>query len=156
MELMAYQKLRGGLQANVPAATGEVLEAARLRLQAALEGCGAFDQIEVGSTDNPDRLLVSMVTYHPDLSEQDVVDTLEQMWRDDLRDVGWGAHAFLVEDRHVEFEAATISGGARHFVSMHIVATAGVVGGIPAQRPSPLAHASSRQVKKGVVEGSGP
>src|SRR3954451_17860827 len=106
MELIDYQKLRGGLQANVTAATEEVLEAARLRVQAALEGCGVFDQIEVGSTDNPDRLLVSMVTYHSDLSEQDVVDTLEQMWRDDLRDVASVPHAFLVEDRHVELEAA--------------------------------------------------
>lgn len=149
MELMAFQKLRGGLKTNVSPASGVELEAAESRLRALLTSSAMFGWVEVESTDDPDRLLIAMVNYRPELSEQDIVSYLQRAWVGELRYLGWDAHSFLVEDGHVELEAATMHGDASHFVTLHVVARSGVPAerGIPGQRikaAKPAARAKGR------------
>jgi hypothetical protein len=143
MELMQFQKLRGGLRINVSPAQGDTLEAVGARLRSLLMSSTIFGNVEVEITDNPDTLVIGLVNYRRELSEQDIVNYLEKAWTDELRYLGWDAHAFLVEDGHVELQAATMHGDASHFVTLHVVATAGATSGaIPSQRTSATNWAS--------------
>jgi hypothetical protein len=147
MDLMAFQKLRSGLKQNVTPASGVVLEAAELRLRTLLASCGMFSHVEVDRTSDPDRLLIAMVEYNPELSEAEVLGFLKGAWSAELRYLGWDAAAFIVEDEHVELQAATMHGDASHYVSMHLVAEKAAVSAavepsdIPAQRRTdPVGH----------------
>ncbi|MGZ4444951.1 MAG: hypothetical protein ACXVXC_17445 [Nocardioidaceae bacterium] len=145
MDLMAFQKLRGGLKANVSPATGETLEAAEARLRTLLTSSVLFGNVEVASTEDSDRLLIAMVNFRPGTSEQLVSEYLRQAWTNELRYLGWDACSFLVEDGHVELQAATLHESASHYITLHIVATAGVFAEseIPSQRvPDPQSSRS--------------
>ena len=62
----------------------------------------------------------------------DVARHLERIWGDRVSYPFWEAHAFHVENGHVEFEAATRHSSAGHYVTVHLVAQKA---SIPAQRP---------------------
>ncbi|HLN77795.1 MAG TPA: hypothetical protein VK204_12180 [Nocardioidaceae bacterium] len=83
---------------------------------------GLFDTVEVEHTDDPDRLLVSLCQYHPNLSEHDVADAVEELWGQRVSHPFWEAHSTWVDDGHVEFEAATREGPHGHYVTVHLVA----------------------------------
>jgi hypothetical protein len=138
MELMAFQKLRGGLTMNVSPASGIELEAAESRLRTLLTSSAMFGHVEVDKTGEADHLLVAMVYYRPELCEQDIVNYLEKLWVGELRYLGWDAHSFLVEDGQVELQAATMHGDASHYVTLHVMARAGIPAdaAIPTQRAS--------------------
>ncbi len=130
----SYWKLREGLRANVSPARGEVVEAMASRLRSALAAGADFDDAEVEATADPDRLVVALATYRTGLCEQDVVEVLTRLWADELRYRGWDVHAFLVEEGHVELQAASMSADASHYVTVHLVATAADLEDIPSQR----------------------
>jgi hypothetical protein len=136
MELIAFQKLRGGLKANAAPAAGDALEAAEARLRTLLMSSAMFGNVEVAVTDDPDRLLIAMVNFRPEHTEQEVTDYLMRSWVTHLRYRGWDAHSFLVENEHVEMQAATLHADGSHFVTIHVVATAAVFAepAIPVQR----------------------
>ncbi len=138
MDMMAFQKLRGGLKGNAAPATGEDLEAAESRLRTLLKSSALFGNVEVAVTDDPDRLLIAMVNYRPETTEEEVTDFLASSWVSHLRYRGWDAHAFLVDNEHVELQAATLHASGSHYVTMHVVATAGLIAEpeIPVQRLS--------------------
>jgi hypothetical protein len=123
---MAFQKLRGGLTANISPATGAELEGAAARLRKLLKSSAMLAQVEVETTDDPDQLLIAMVRYLPGMSAPEVAGYLEKSWLSELRYLGWDAFSLLVEDGHVELEAATMDGDASHFVTVHLVASEGV------------------------------
>jgi hypothetical protein len=138
MELMAFQKLRGGLKMNVSPASGIELEAAESRLRTLLTSSAMFGYVEVDTTQEPDHLLIAMVHYRSELCEQDIVNYLQKLWVGDMRYLGWDAYSFLVEDGQVELQAATMHGDATHYVTLHVVARAGIPAdaAIPNQRAS--------------------
>ena len=144
MDLMDFQKLRDGLKLNVKPARGEVLEAAALRLRTLLTSSAMFSDVEVDGTTDPDRLLIAMVEYVPELSEDQVVGYLLGAWSAQLRYPGWDAHAFIVHDGHVELQAATMHGDASHFVTLHLVAVCGAEGARPVAIPSQRGEWSNR------------
>jgi hypothetical protein len=124
MDLISFQTLRGGLQLNVAPAPQAPRAAAVERLRAVLATSGTFADVEIEATDDPDRLVAGLCTYSPDHPEADIVDTLTRAWAAELRYQGWEGHSFLVEDGHVELQAATVRADRSHFLTLHLVVQA--------------------------------
>jgi len=147
MDLMAFQKLRGGLQLNVAPAPQPARLAAVDRLRTALATSGVFADVEVEPTADGDRLLVGLCRYSPEHEEGQVVDRLTRVWAEELRLDGWDAHSFLIDDGHVEMQAATVRNDQSHYLTLHLVAQAdpGLVG----VAPTPVAPAPTVPEQRG-------
>ncbi|MFT4008501.1 MAG: hypothetical protein QM655_00510 [Nocardioidaceae bacterium] len=87
-----------------------------------LTDSGLFDQVEVGTTDNPDALVIALCRFHAHLDEGVVAERLEQLWNDRLRYPFWEAHTMLVHVDQVELEGATRYSSAGHYMTLHVVA----------------------------------
>lgn len=134
MNLVGFQKLRSGFQVNATPASPGVLADFERQLRRQLERSVTFDHVEVEISADPDRLLVGLVSYDPALSESEVAWSLEHVWSR-LEFEHWEAHAFLVEDGHVELQAGTLD-GRNQYVTLHLVAqaVAATAPAVPAQR----------------------
>ena len=120
-----------GISPEIMAATLEVLHAAAAKWQIEF----AFDEVEVGHTDDVDKLVIAMCTFPAQADKTRVAQRLETMWQDRLRYGFWEAHALLVDDDQVELEGATRPSTYGHYVTVHVVAQKGRV---PAQRLAPV------------------
>jgi hypothetical protein len=131
MDLMLFHKMRTAIQGNAAPASHQDLATLEGTLRDHLMATGLFVQVEVERTDDPDRFVIALCEFDPDLSAEDVAGVLERMWQDKLRYPFWEAHAFKVENGHVEFEAASRHSNQGHYVTVHLVAQKAR---IPAQR----------------------
>jgi len=131
MQLMHFHTLRSGVQLNASPASGRELIAMESILRDVFTDSGLFDTVEVEHTDDPDRLVVSLCQYRPNLSEHDVADAVEDLWGQRVRYPFWEAHSIRVDEGYVEFQAATREGPGGHYVTVHLVAQRSSV---PSQR----------------------
>ena len=131
MDLMHFHKLRTAIQGNAAPASLQDLATLEGTLRDLLMASGLFVEVEVERTDDPDRFVIAMCEFNPDLSDDDVARLLERMWQDKLRYPYWEAHAFKVENGHVEFQAASRHSNGGHYVTVHLVAQKAT---IPKQR----------------------
>jgi hypothetical protein len=131
MDLISFHRVRTGIQVNASPGTGPELSAVESTLREVLMSSGLFEQVEVGATSDPDRLVIALCQFLPFLTEQDVATRLEAIWSDRVRYPFWEAHAVRTENGHVEFEAASRASQQGHYVTVHLVA---VKAGIPTQR----------------------
>ena len=83
------------------------MTAAASKLHRRLASSAMFAQVEVEVTEDPERLLVALVHYRPGTPKRQVASYLEAVWITELRLDGLDLFHFLVEDGHVELEAAT-------------------------------------------------
>lgn len=152
MNLVDFQNLRNGLQLNAVPATSQVRRTFEVAVREELLATGAFTSIEVGSTDEKDHLLVVLATHAPGLTEDEVSLAVEWAWGA-VAFHHWQANGFLMEDGHVEFQAATLDRPAGRYVTLHLVSQraavatedavpAGHTSLMPAQRavPAPAAE----------------
>jgi hypothetical protein len=131
MELIDFHKLRTAVQDNSAHAGREDVVALERRLWSGLVSAGVFADVEVGHTDDPDRLVIAMCRYPAKLTVDEVAEALDRLWLDRLRYDFWEAHTLIVARGQVELEAATRSGIGGHFLTLHVLAQQSP---IPAQR----------------------
>lgn len=131
MDLVQFHKMRTAVQGNAYPGSGRDLTSMEETLRDLLLTSGVFDEVEVEHTDDPDQLVIALCHFKPDLSERDVAQLVERLWEQRVRYPFWEAHAVLVGEEHVEFEAATRDSTAGHYVTVHLVAQRAPV---PAQR----------------------
>lgn len=131
MDLVQFHKMRTAVQGNAYPGSGRDLTSMEETLRDLLLTSGVFDEVEVEHTDDPDQLVIALCHFKPDLSERDVAQLVERLWEQRVRYPFWEAHAVLVGEEHVEFEAATRNSTAGHYVTVHLVAQRAPV---PAQR----------------------
>ncbi|HET6693698.1 MAG TPA: hypothetical protein VFG97_05305 [Pedococcus sp.] len=131
MDLVQFHKMRTAVQGNAYPGSGRDLTSMEETLRDLLLTSGVFDEVEVEHTDDPDQLVIALCHFRPDLSERDVAQLVERLWEQRVRYPFWEAHAVLVGEEHVEFEAATRDSTAGHYVTVHLVAQRAPV---PAQR----------------------
>ena len=131
MDLVQFHKMRTAVQGNAYPGSGRDLTSMEETLRDLLLTSGVFDEVEVEHTDDPDQLVIALCHFRPDLSESDVAQLVERLWEQRVRYPFWEAHAVLVGEEHVEFEAATRNSTAGHYVTVHLVAQRAPV---PAQR----------------------
>lgn len=146
MRLATYEQLRTSVQANGTPATAGQLTAMAGRLCDLLSHTALFDWFEVGTTEDPDRLVVAMCHLRPESSDVVVAQRLEAIWSDSLLRPSWGAHVVSREDGQVELQGATMASDQGHFVTVHVLATKARV---PEQRRS-LARHTLAQASAGV------
>ena len=131
MDLVQFHKMRTAVQGNAYPGSGRDLTSMEETLRDLLLTSGVFDEVEVEHTDDPDQLVIALCHFKPDLSERDVAQLVERLWEQRVRYPFWEAHAVLVGEEHVEFEAATRDSTAGHYLTVHLVAQRAPV---PAQR----------------------
>jgi hypothetical protein len=131
MDLLQFHRMRTAVQINASPGHDDDLMSVEDSLRELLMSSGVFEEVEVGTTDNPDQLVIALCKFNPYFSEADVARHLERIWRERLSYPFWEAHALHVENDHVEFEAASRHSSGGHYVTVHLVAQKGR---IPAQR----------------------
>ncbi len=131
MDLLQFHKMRRAIQDNAPPGSGPEVSSVESTLRDVLMASGLFEDVEVGSTDDRDQLVIALCRFRPFYTEDDVAAGLEAIWDDRVRYPFWEAHALRVDDGHIEFEAATRHSGEGHYVTVHLVAQKAVV---PEQR----------------------
>jgi hypothetical protein len=122
MELRDFHKIRNGLQMNAPSAPTAAVEAMERTLLEALRSSAVLHSAEVDSTDDPDRRLIAMVGFGPELSEVDVALELERLWAERVHYAHWEAHALLVDEDQVELQGGTLVSRNGYYVTVHVVA----------------------------------
>ncbi|HET6563638.1 MAG TPA: hypothetical protein VFG72_17345 [Marmoricola sp.] len=131
MNLIDFHKMRTAVQENAGRGSAEDVLGVEQRLWSALVSAGTFADVEVGHTDDPDRLVIAMCRFPGQLPVEEVAARLEQLWLDRLRYDFWEAHTLIVARGQVELEAASRTGSGGHYVTLHVVAQQAP---IPAQR----------------------
>lgn len=121
MRLVQFQTLRSGLQRNAAPVTSQVRKVLEAGLREELLAAGVFEDVEVGSSDDQDRLLLALCSFRGDVADDEAASALEGAWAA-LAFHHWSAHAFLTEQGHVELQAASLDRPGGHFVSVHIIA----------------------------------
>jgi hypothetical protein len=120
-----FVRLRAGLTANLPPATGPLIDAAASRLRRRLVSSVMFAQVEVEITEDPERLLVALVRYRPGTPKRQVSSFLEAVWISELRLPGLDMFHFIVEDGHIELESATGDQESGYYLSLQLIALEG-------------------------------
>lgn len=122
MDPAAFHKLRAAMQENAhPASSLEVFACERT-LGRELEACGLFDQIEVGSTADPDQLVIALCHCTPDVPLWEAGYRLERVWSVLRSQASWEIHTASITQEVVEFEGAMLVPGSVQFVTVHVVA----------------------------------
>jgi hypothetical protein len=122
MELRHFYTIRAGLQMNAPSAPAPAVEAMERTLFDALSFSALLHSVEVDSTDDPDRRLIAMVGFGPELSEAAVAAELERLWGERVHYAHWEAHALIVADDQVELQGGTLVSENGFYVTVHVVA----------------------------------
>ena len=133
MNLMQFHRLRTAIQGNAAPGSTRDLATVEGSLRSLLMSSGLFVDVEVERTDDPDQLVIALCTFDPHVSEAAVAGQLERLWADRVSFPFWEAHALLVEDEHVELEAASRPSPVGGYVTVHLVAQKAR---IPTQRRS--------------------
>jgi hypothetical protein len=131
MDLRDFHKLRTAMQHSAPAGGGDELLALQQRLWCALVRSGVFTDVEVGATDDPNRLAIAMCRFSGQVTVDEAAAELERLWTDGLRYDLWEAHTVIISRGQVELEAVTRKAIPGHYVTLHVLAQQSV---IPAQR----------------------
>lgn len=120
MNLAAFQNLRRGLQMNAAPATSRVRSVFEDGLRQELLASDLFADLEVGSTDAEDHLLVVLGSFRADVDDARVTAAVEAAWGA-VAFHHWQAHAFLTADGHVELQAATLDRPGGRYLTLHLV-----------------------------------
>jgi hypothetical protein len=139
MDVGAMHKLRQAMQENSdPGSSMEVYELER-SLRHELEGCGLFDQVEVGSTSDPDQLAIALCRCAGDVPVWEAGHRLERVWAVLRSDAPWEVHTSTLTQEVVDFEGAMILPDGHHFLTLHVVALRHAEGEgdaeVPAEQP---------------------
>lgn len=126
MKLVDFQTLRNGLRMNAAPATSQVRNVFETGLREELLATGLFEDVEVGASADLERLVIALGTYRPGVSDERVEAAIASAWAG-LAFHHWQSHAFLSEDGHVEFQAATLDRPGGRYVTVHLVAQRSVV-----------------------------
>jgi hypothetical protein len=142
MNIAAFQSLRNGLRLNAAPATTQVRRIVERGLREELLDSGFFEEVEVGGSDDPDRLVLALGAFRAEVDDETVALAVERAWGALAFD-HWQAYSLLTEDGHVELQAATLDRPAGRFVTVHLVAQRAVdpVRPMPRQRRPEAAEA---------------
>lgn len=122
MDPSSFHKLRFAMQENAdPANSLEVYELERA-LREQLEACGLFDQVEVGSTGDPDQLAIALCRCASDVPVWEAGHRLERVWAVLRSQATWEVHSTTVAEEVMDFEGAMILPDGHRFLTLHVVA----------------------------------
>jgi hypothetical protein len=120
--MIRYRRLRTAVQANAGPEEPRRLHQLETLLREELLATRLFVDVEVGHTDDPDRLVIALCQFGPGVDDVVVGRCLAWLWQDKLRYRLWEAHALMVDEDHVELQGATRGDTHGPYVTWHVVA----------------------------------
>jgi len=122
MRIAEYSTMRRAVQSNAPAPDRDAVAAMETDLRAALLATGLFHTVEVGSTDDPDRIVIAMVGFAPEADIQHAAQTLSRVWTKQVAYGFWHAETMRVDKTQVELQGATRFSMDGHYATVHLIA----------------------------------
>jgi hypothetical protein len=122
MQIAEYYTIRRAVQENAPRPDAAAIAAMETELHAALRATGLFHSIEVGHTEDPDRFLIAMVGFAPDLDASEAAVALARVWTKQIAYGFWRAQTIRVDKGHVELQGATRLSLQGHYATVHLIA----------------------------------
>lgn len=122
MQLRHYYTIRRALQDSAPAADRQTLVDIETDLRAAMLATGLFHSVEVGHTDDVDRLVIAMCAFAPEVDPSEAAVALARLWMKQIAYGFWRAETMRVDKGHVELQGATRMSVGGHFATVHLIA----------------------------------
>lgn len=122
MEIAEYYTMRRAVQSNAPAPDPAVIAGMETDLRAALLTTGLFHTVDVGHTDDPDRFVIALCSFAPEIDAAEAAVALARLWSKQIAYGFWRAETLRVDKGHVELQGATRFGLSGHFATVHLVA----------------------------------
>lgn len=141
MRIAEYYTIRRAVQSSAPAPDAAAVAAMELELRTALRATGMFHTVEVDHTDDPDRLLIAMVGFSPEIDASEAALAIARVWAKHIAYGFWKAETIRVDKGHVELQGATRFSLRGHYATVHLIAEEAAV---PSIRPSTSTAAALR------------
>ena len=122
MQIAEYYTIRRAVQDNAPAPDEAATAAMEIELRAALLATGVFHTVEVGRTDDADRLVIAMVGFAPGIDASEAALALARLWTKQIAYGFWQAQTIRVDKEHVELQGATRLSLQGHYCTVHLIA----------------------------------
>ena len=122
MDSVSFHKLRTAVEANANPA-GEVAAAGLQRtLQEAMTASRLFAEVELGRTDDVDRLIIGVCRCADEILPWEAGMGVERLWRSISSRLDWEAHHVACSESLMEFEGAVTVDSHGHYLTVHLVA----------------------------------
>ena len=122
MQIAEYYTIRRGVQSSAPAPDDAAVTAMEIELRAALLATEMFHSVEVGRSDDPDRRVLAMVRFAPEIDSSEAALALARLWVKQIAYGFWQAQTIRVDKGHVELQGATLLSMRGHYCTVHLVA----------------------------------
>jgi hypothetical protein len=122
MDTFSFRKLRTAVQENTRPADGRSVVALQGALREALLDSRLFSEVELGCTDDPDRMVIGLCRCKRRVSPWEAGRVMERLWRTASADSTWEAHVVGSTESLMELEGAASVGHRGRYVTVHLVA----------------------------------
>jgi hypothetical protein len=136
MDLTSFHKLRLAVQENANPAPSEHAVLLQQHLQHQLVASGLFSDVELGRTDDVDRLVIGVCRCAEGILPWEAGVGVEQIWQRASANAVWEAHFLGSSDSLMELEGAMTVTESGQYITVHLVAEPATVTqpqGAPAQ-----------------------
>lgn len=131
MRIAEYSTMRRAVQSNAPAPDAAAVAAMETDLRAGLLATGLFHSVEVDTTDDPDRFVIAMVGFAPDVDVERAAQALSRVWTKHVAYGFWHAQTLRIDKTQVELQGATRFSMHGHYATVHLIAQ---------EAPAPAPH----------------
>ena len=136
MRISEYSTMRRAVQSSAPAPDAAAVASLETELQAALRATGLFHTVEVGRTNDADRLVIALCEFAPEVDADEAARVLSRLWAKQVAYGFWRAEWLRVTKGHVELQGATRASLTGHYATMHLVAKAAPAPARPVALPA--------------------
>lgn len=130
MDMASFHKLRLAVQENANPADDQHVSALQATLQKGLLGSQLFAEVELGRTDDVDRMIIGICRCADDVLPWEAGVGVERLWGVAALDTDWEVHHVSSNDSYMEFEAAVTMDVNGRYITVNLVAQ-------PARVPHP-------------------
>jgi hypothetical protein len=137
MDMASFHKLRQAVQENANPADDPYVAGLQGTLQQALLGSRLFAEVELGRTDDVDKMIIGVCRCADDVAPWEAGVGVERLWGIAALDAQWEAHHVAANESYLEFEGAlTVDANGRYITFTLVAEPALVAEPTPAQRAS--------------------
>ncbi|MGA8979099.1 MAG: hypothetical protein WB473_08280 [Pedococcus sp.] len=122
MDTASFHKLRLAVQENANPADEQHVVALQSTLQQGLVASRLFADVELGRTDDVDRMIIGICRCAEDVVPWEAGVGVERLWGVAAQDARWEIHHVTSNDSYMEFEAAVTTDVNGRYVTVNLVA----------------------------------
>lgn len=139
MDMASFHKLRQAVQENATPADDHYVSALQGTLQRGLLGSRLFAEVELGRTDDVNRMIIGVCRCADDVAPWEAGVGVERLWGVAALDAQWEAHHAAANEGYLEFEGALTMDANGRFITLTLVAEPALV-----PDPVPVRSATER------------